>query len=91
MGTALVSGLGKLDQALESAKVLPKLEPAYVPPEVQDEDGGLSEECLEVRPCGASRHVYDCVTPVIRHRVLDGLGRSLSELVCTSVDCVLHK
>jgi len=49
MGTALVSGLGKLDQALESAKVLPKLEPAFIAPEVQDEDGGLSEECLETR------------------------------------------
>jgi hypothetical protein len=62
VATSLVLGLGKLDKALESAKLLPKLEPAYIPPEVQDENGGLSEECLEVGGCNEdSTHSWPLV------------------------------
>jgi hypothetical protein len=43
-----VSGLARVDTALEKAAFLPELKPAEVAPEVAGPDGGMSEECKQV-------------------------------------------
>jgi hypothetical protein len=48
-GGGLVRFFRSLDEKLEAAGALPKLEPLFVPKAVAGPDGGFNEECQEIR------------------------------------------